>query len=92
MSPGEWTLREFLVGAGESISVSNVRKGTNMHTWICSVCVCVRTYMCVLCQTLTSCSPELKVHPQQTHKNGMRSRVCRMLIVYTHIQTQDLEH
>lgn len=89
MLPGEWT---FFRGSWIHICVKCKKKDTHVDICIC-VCVCVHTYVqgCVrvLCQTVTSCSPELKVHLQQNREKGVRSRVCRMPVVYTHMRAQE---
>ncbi len=77
MSPGEWT---FFSGSW----IHMCDKCQERYKRRVYVCVCACRHVSVLCQTVTSCSPELKVHLQQKRRSGMSSRVCRMLIVYTH--------
>lgn len=88
MSPGDTPFTGIRIHV-RSKCQERYKRG-HVSFYVCAgVRVCVR--VCVLCQTVTSCSPESKVHPQQ-NGDDMRSRVCRMLIVYTHIPAQDLEH
>ena len=60
MSPGIG----LLLVAARSILGLNVKIRTYVHVWI-KVYVCARVSVCALCKTVTSCSPELKVHSQQ---------------------------